>query len=73
MPFTLIGLLEPHMSDSWNAETYRARAAQWRREAENRGPGKERDACLALADGYSHLATLIDMGSIPAAAASKPD
>jgi hypothetical protein len=47
------------MPGSWNAETYRARAKQWRTEAEARPPGKERDACMALAEGYAHLAALI--------------
>jgi len=61
MPFTSIGLPEPDTSDSWNAETDHARATQWRREAGTHAQGKERDACLAIAAGYSHLAALIDM------------
>ncbi len=48
------------MPESWNAETYRARAARSLREAGNHPEGKERDACLAIADGYSRLAALID-------------
>jgi hypothetical protein len=48
------------MSGSWNAETYRARAEQWRAKAEFQPPGDERDACIALAEGYDSLATLIE-------------
>jgi hypothetical protein len=47
------------MPDSWNADTYRARAAQWRQQAETLSPGKEKDACLALAEGYADLAALL--------------
>jgi hypothetical protein len=48
------------MPGSWNAETYRARERQWRAEAESQPPGKDRDACMALAEGYAHLAAIID-------------
>ncbi len=48
------------MPTDWNAETYRARARQWRSEAETRPPGVERDACVVIADGYAHLAALIE-------------
>jgi hypothetical protein len=48
------------MPDSWNAEVYRERAKQWRAAAEELPLGKERDACLVLADGYAKLAGLID-------------
>jgi hypothetical protein len=48
------------MPDSWNSETYRAREKQWRAAAESKPPGTERDACLMLADGYAHLAAIIE-------------
>jgi hypothetical protein len=47
------------MPDSWNADAYRARAAQWRQQAETLPPGKEKDACLVLAEGYADLAALL--------------
>jgi hypothetical protein len=45
---------------TWNAQTYRDRARKWREEAETLPPGKDRDSCLELAQGYDHLADLID-------------
>ena len=48
------------MPDSWNATLYRERAVRWRQEAENLTEGKERDACIRLAEGYEHLAELIE-------------
>jgi hypothetical protein len=45
---------------SWKAETYWARARHWRAEAEALPPGKDRDACIELAEGYEHLAALIE-------------
>ena len=48
------------MPAAWNAQTYRCRAQQWRAQAETFPPGRERDACMALAEGYDHLAALID-------------
>jgi hypothetical protein len=59
------------MPDSWNAEVYRARAKQWRAAAEKLPPGKERDACLTLADGYANLASLIDSSGLDSSATSK--
>jgi hypothetical protein len=47
------------MPGSSNAETYLARAQMWRKEAETLPPGKERDAYMALAEGYADLAALI--------------
>ena len=52
------------MPESWNAEVYRERAKQWRAEAEKLPPCKERDVCLVLADGYTHLASLIDSSGL---------
>jgi hypothetical protein len=48
------------MPDSWNAETYRNRAQMWREKADALPEGRERNACLTLAEGYAHLAALID-------------
>jgi hypothetical protein len=39
---------------------YRARAKRWRDEADALPPGKEREACITIADGYANLAVLID-------------
>jgi hypothetical protein len=41
-------------------ETYQEREREWRERAATLEPGAERDACLALADGYRHLVTLIE-------------
>ena len=49
------------MPDGWNAEIYRRRAAQWRQEAQSRPEGKERDACIKLAEGYEHLVEAIEL------------
>jgi hypothetical protein len=48
------------MPDSWDAAKYRKRAKKWRTEAETLPPGKERDACVVLAEGYATLAALIE-------------
>ena len=48
------------MPDTWNPQTYWARAQQWWTQAESLPPGKDRDACIELAKGYEHLATLIE-------------
>jgi hypothetical protein len=46
------------MPDTWNAQTYWARAQ--RTQAESLPPGQDRDACIELAKGYEHLAALIE-------------
>lgn len=51
---------EDAMPDSWNPETYRIRAEEWRERAKALPPGKERDAYLALTEGYAHLAKLVE-------------
>jgi hypothetical protein len=48
------------MPDSWKVEKYRNRARMWREKADTLPEGPERDACLALAEGYANLAGLID-------------
>jgi hypothetical protein len=42
-----------------NAKTYREREAQWRRQAAYLPPGRDQQVCLALADGYADLTTLL--------------
>jgi hypothetical protein len=41
-------------------EKYRERELHWREEAKSKPDGAERDACIALADGYAHLISLIE-------------
>jgi hypothetical protein len=60
------------MPDSWNADTYRVRATQWRQKAETYPPGREKDACLALAEGYANLAALIAAESPSGPSGSNP-
>jgi hypothetical protein len=51
------------------AEKYRERERHWRIEAGLKPKGAERDACIALADGYAHLVEILerlDQGQRPA-------
>ena len=48
------------MPGNWDPQVYRARAQQWRAEADEMPPGDTRDAYLSIADGYAHLADLIE-------------
>jgi hypothetical protein len=48
------------MPDSWDAGKYRQRAEEWQKKAESLDEGKERTACLTIADGYARLAELIE-------------
>ena len=48
------------MPDSWDAEKYRQRAEEWQKKAESLGEGKERTACLTIAEGYARLAETIE-------------
>jgi hypothetical protein len=48
------------MPESWNAGEYRNRATAWLQKAESMPAGRERDACLVLADGYTKLAELLE-------------
>jgi hypothetical protein len=52
------------MSGTWDTSKYRERAEKWREEAEALPPGKERDACMVLAEGYANLAALIEKENI---------
>lgn len=40
--------------------TYQEREREWRERAATLEPGAERDACIALADGYRDLVSLIE-------------
>jgi hypothetical protein len=57
------------MPGNWDPAVYRERAAQWRAAAEALPPGQTRDAYLVIAEGYAHLAKLIEIE----AAAPIPD
>jgi hypothetical protein len=48
------------MPGTWDPVLYRDRARRWREEAESLPAGKDRDACMALAEGYTKLAALIE-------------
>ena len=48
------------MPESWDAGEYRNRATAWLQKAESLPAGRERDACLALAQGYLKLAELLE-------------
>jgi hypothetical protein len=57
------------MSNEWDFDLYQTRAQEWRARAEVLPPGKERDGCQVLADGYARLAEhLSKMGSAEAPA-----
>jgi hypothetical protein len=51
---------EGKMPGTWDAKKYRGLAARWREEAETLPPGRNRDACMTLADGYADLASIIE-------------
>jgi hypothetical protein len=42
------------------AEKYRERERQWRGEANSNPEGAERDACIALAEGYATLLAITE-------------
>jgi hypothetical protein len=42
-----------------DAATYRVRERQWREAAADLSPGPERDACIALAEGYANLVAIL--------------
>ena len=46
---------------------YRNRATAWPQRAESLHEGREREACLTLAEGYVRLAELIEAQDAPAA------
>jgi hypothetical protein len=55
------------MPGSWNSETYRVRAKEWRDNAEALPPGKEREACVVLANGYASLSAQIEASGLDSA------
>jgi hypothetical protein len=52
--------VEVLMPDSWDPERYKERAKAWRDKAASFPEGRERDACVTLAEGYEKLAELIE-------------
>jgi hypothetical protein len=52
------------MPGDWNAQTYRERAKQWQAAVDKLPGGRERNACLTLAEGYARLAELIDKSGL---------
>lgn len=48
------------MPESWDPERYRQRAKEWRDKAFAVPEGREREACVTLADGYDKLAEIIE-------------
>ena len=48
------------MPGNWDPAVYRTRAVQWRAAAAGLPLGSTRDAYIAIADGYEHLAELIE-------------
>lgn len=54
-------------SDEWNPALFRAQAQYWREQAAKLVPGDEQAVCLAIAEGYGRLASLVEerQGSDP--------
>ena len=48
------------MPDSWDSERYRQRAKEWRDRAASLPEGRERDACVTIAEGYEKLVEIIE-------------
>ena len=48
------------MPGSWDPERYRERAKEWLDKAASLPEGRERDACVTLAEGYEKLAELLE-------------
>jgi len=48
------------MSGGWgHIGIYKDRVIHWQKAADALPPGAERDACLALSDGYAKLVTMV--------------
>jgi hypothetical protein len=47
------------MPENWDSERYRERAKQWRDRAASVPEGPQRDAYVAIAEGYEKLAETI--------------
>jgi hypothetical protein len=52
------------MPGGWDPTIYRVRAEDWQDKADALPAGKERDACIALAEGYARLAQLIEESTV---------
>jgi hypothetical protein len=48
------------MPGSWDPQVYRARAQQWRDEAEKMPLGDTRNAYITISEGYANLPNLIE-------------
>lgn len=48
------------MPDGWDPARYRERAKQWRDRAASVPEGPEREAYVAIAEGYEKLAEIIE-------------
>ena len=48
------------MPGSWDPQVYRERARAWQEKADKMEPGPTKNATLALAEGYTRLADLIE-------------
>jgi hypothetical protein len=46
------------MPDIWDTDTFRERARRWQERAQALAPGKEREQCVAIAEGYVRLTML---------------
>jgi hypothetical protein len=53
------------MSDSGDLERYRERAKEWRDRAASLPEGRERDACVTIAEGYEKLVEIIEEAQRP--------
>jgi hypothetical protein len=52
------------MPGGWDPTVYRVRAEDWQDKADALPAGKERDACIALAEGDARLAQLIEESTV---------
>jgi hypothetical protein len=48
------------MPDCWDSERYKERAKEWRDRAASLPEGRERDACVTIAEGYEKLVEIIE-------------
>jgi hypothetical protein len=48
------------MPDSWDPERYKQLAKEWRDRAASLPEGRDRDACVTIAEGYKRLAEIIE-------------
>jgi hypothetical protein len=60
------------MADDWDADTYRKRARRWQAKADHLAPSRQRDACLVLVEGYTHLVEIIEAMQQPQSGPAHP-